>query len=176
MSGSKAAFAELDTVVHGSVHFGDNSVTEIKGCETILFQCKNGKHRSFTGVYYKPHLKANILSIGKLDEEDHYVDIKGGWMSVREPNGHLLAKIARSTNMLYMLDVNMTRLVCMTVHGKENAWRWHARLGHINMQSLQKLAQNGLVHGLPSIEHVDQLCEACLASKQRRTSFPNQAT
>jgi histone deacetylase 1/2 len=32
-----------------------------------------------------------------------------------------------------------------------------------------------MVSGLPSIEHAGDLCEACLASKQRRQSFPQQA-
>jgi hypothetical protein len=32
-----------------------------------------------------------------------------------------------------------------------------------------------MVRGLPSIEHAGDLCEACLAGKQRRQSFPQQA-
>lgn len=32
-----------------------------------------------------------------------------------------------------------------------------------------------MVHGLPSLEHVDQICDACLAGKQRRNPFPEQA-
>jgi hypothetical protein len=31
------------------------------------------------------------------------------------------------------------------------------------------------VHGLPEIGQVGQLCEACQAGKQRRTSFPAKA-
>jgi hypothetical protein len=32
-----------------------------------------------------------------------------------------------------------------------------------------------MVHGLPEIEHADQVCSRCLAGKYRRTSFPQQA-
>jgi hypothetical protein len=32
-----------------------------------------------------------------------------------------------------------------------------------------------MVRGLPAIEHVDQLCDACLAGKQKRASFPQVA-
>jgi hypothetical protein len=32
-----------------------------------------------------------------------------------------------------------------------------------------------MVRGLPPIDHVDQLCDSCLARKQRRSPFPSQA-
>ena len=45
MSGSRAAFADLDTGVTGAVRFGDGSVARIEGTGTVLFHCKNGEHR-----------------------------------------------------------------------------------------------------------------------------------
>jgi hypothetical protein len=38
------------------------------------------------------------------------------------------------------------------------------------------MATPGLVRRLPGIEQVDQLCEACLAGKKKRASFPQWAT
>jgi hypothetical protein len=75
MTGSRSAFADLDTTVSGSVRFGDDSVAEIEGRGTVLFKCKNGKHRSFTGVYYIPRLTANIVSLGQLEEADYDVHL-----------------------------------------------------------------------------------------------------
>jgi transposase InsO family protein len=43
------------------------------------------------------------------------------------------------------------------------------------MAALRKLAREELVRGLPVIGHVESICEACQAGKQRRTSFPAQA-
>jgi hypothetical protein len=31
------------------------------------------------------------------------------------------------------------------------------------------------VHGLPAIDHVEQVCEDCVLAKQKRTSFPQTA-
>jgi hypothetical protein len=59
--------------------------------------------------------------------------------------------------------------VFLAARGKENTWRWHARLGHINMAALRRMALEEMVRGLPAIEKVDQLCESCIAGKQRRT-------
>jgi transposase InsO family protein len=174
MTGSRAAFADLDTAVSGSVRFGDDSMAEIEGRGTVLFKCKNGEHRSFTAVYYIPRLTANIVSLGQLEEADYDVHIRRGGMEIREPEGRLLARIPRAGNRLYVLNVDVPRPVCLAARGEESAWRWHARLGHINMLALRKMAREELVRGLPSIEQVDQLCEACLAGKQRRTAFPDQ--
>jgi hypothetical protein len=64
MSGSRAAFTELDAAVHNTVRFGDNSVAEIEGRGSVVFICKNGECRSFVGVYFIPWLMVNIVSVG----------------------------------------------------------------------------------------------------------------
>jgi hypothetical protein len=43
------------------------------------------------------------------------------------------------------------------------------------MAALKKLAREEMVRGLPELGQLERLCEACQASKQRRTSFPAQA-
>jgi hypothetical protein len=75
MSGARLAFAELNKVVRRTVSFGDGSVANIEGYSTVLFNCKNGEHRSFAGVYYIPRLTSNIISIGQLDEARYKVNI-----------------------------------------------------------------------------------------------------
>lgn len=55
------------------------------------------------------------------------------------------------------------------------AWTWHACYGHLNFDALRKLAWQEMVHGLPLVEQADQLCDACLAGKQRLSSFAQQA-
>jgi transposase InsO family protein len=37
------------------------------------------------------------------------------------------------------------------------------------------MGKEALVRGMPVLEHVDQLCDACLAGKHRRAPFPQQA-
>ena len=54
MTGSKAAFSELDDDVTGTVKFGDGSRVAIRGHGTIIFRCQNGEHRALTDVYYIP--------------------------------------------------------------------------------------------------------------------------
>lgn len=96
-------------------------------------------------------------------------------MRIREPGGLLLAKIRRRENRLYVLHLNIAHAGCLSLRGEEEAWRWHARLGHINMAALRRMAREELVRGLPSIGDVGRLCDACQAGKQRRTPFPSEA-
>ncbi|XP_066368007.1 uncharacterized protein [Miscanthus floridulus] len=43
--------------------------------------------------------------------------------------------------------------------------------GHLGFQGLRALSKGGMVRGLPPIDHVDQVYDSCLASKQRRCPF-----
>ena len=54
MTGSKAAFSELDDDMTGTVKFGDGSRVMIRGHGTIIFRCQNDEHRALTDVYYIP--------------------------------------------------------------------------------------------------------------------------
>lgn len=64
MTGCATIFSELDTTVHDTVKFGDNSIVDIKGRGTILFEFRNGEHRALTFVYFILRLKSNIVSLG----------------------------------------------------------------------------------------------------------------
>jgi hypothetical protein len=65
--------------------------------------------------------------------------------------------------------------VCLLARGQEEAWRWHAQLGHLNFQAIKKMVNQDRVQGLPWIDHVDQLCDECLTGKHRRMPFPEEA-
>jgi hypothetical protein len=140
MSGSRAAFADLDARVTGSVRFGDGSVARIEGSGTVLFHCKNGEHRALANVYFLPRLTANIISVGQLDEGGYEVLVKHGVMRVWDEDQRLLAKIPRSPGRLYTLEVTIARPVCLAARTDDDAWRWHQRFGHIHFATLRKMA------------------------------------
>ena len=65
---ARSAFSELVSRICEIVKFGNGSVVEIEGRGTILFADKVGEHRKLTNVYFIPRLKANLMSLGQLDE------------------------------------------------------------------------------------------------------------
>jgi hypothetical protein len=56
----------------------------------------------------------------------------------------------------------------------EEPWLWHACYGHLSFDALGRLEK--MVRGLPHIKHADELCDSCLAGKQRRLPFPMVAS
>jgi hypothetical protein len=125
-------------------------------------------------VYFIPRLRSNIVSLGQLDEAGCDVHISGGVLRLRDRQNRLLAtRVPRARNRLYVVALQIAQPVCLAARHGEDAWRWHARYGHLNLDALRRLSSRGMVHGLPAIEHVDQLCDSCLAGKQRRAPFPS---
>lgn len=141
MSGCRSAFRELDTRVLGSVRFGDDSMARIEGRGTVVLECKNGEPKSLEGVYYILQLTTNIVCIGQFNEARYKIDIDGGIMRIREPDGRLLAKVLHGSDRLYVLHIKLARPGCNSMRENSKSWRWHARFGHVHMVALWKLAR-----------------------------------
>jgi hypothetical protein len=156
--------------VWGTVRFGDDSPAKIKGHDKVEFLCKNGECRVFEGVYFIPKLTANIVSVGRLDEDGYEVLIGSSVLSICEPSSKLLAKVQRTARRLYLLNMILSGSAtrCMMAKGEAEAWRWHDRLGHLNFPTLKKMACEELVQGLSDIGAVEHPCAACLVDKQKR--------
>lgn len=152
------------------VKFGDGSKVQIQGSGTIIFRCQNDEHRALTDVYYIPQLRSSIINIRQLDERGSEVNIKDGILKIRDQEQRLLAKVKSSRNQLYQLDLKVEQPICLAAQHTEESWLWHARYGHLSFDALGRLEK--MVTGLPHIEHAGELCDSCLAGKQRRLPFP----
>lgn len=104
------------------------------------------------------------------------LSIEDDYLHLFDPERKLLANVKRTRNMLYILDLSLTKPVCLMANASDAAWIWHARYGHLNFNALRELARKEMVLGLPRIDHIDQVCDGCLVGKQRRKSFPSAAT
>lgn len=118
---------------------------------------------------------ANIVSLGQLDEAGSKVEIHGRCLRIYDSEQRLLARVQRSPSRLYYLTIDVVRPVCLAARCNEPAWRWHARYGHLNFQALRQLHRQDMVHGLPPVDQVNQVCDACLMGKQKRAPFPQQS-
>src|SRR5664279_909146 len=134
------------------------------------------EHLAIEGVYWIPRLNAHIISLVQLDETGCQVLIQGGVLRVRDRERRLLVKVQRGATRLYKITAWVAQPVCYAaLAGANTAWTWHARFGHLNFDSMRRLARGGMVRGLPTVDHVNQLCDACLAGKQKRADFPKVA-
>ena len=98
MTGERSYFSELNESIKGKVKFGDGSCVDINGKGSILFEAKTREHRLLTDIYYIPDLKRNILSLGQATEQGCDVRMKDNYLTLKDSNGRLLAKVLRSPN------------------------------------------------------------------------------
>ncbi|XP_070035165.1 uncharacterized protein [Nicotiana tomentosiformis] len=63
---------------------------------------------------------------------------------------------------------------CLNANVQDESWCWHMRFGQLNFEALKSMGEKNMVHGIPSINHSNQLCEACLLEKSARRSFPKE--
>jgi hypothetical protein len=110
-----------------------------------------------------------------LDEGGYLIYIEQGSLKICDLNHHLLTKVQRTANQLYILELNVVQPVCYMSKSEETSWRWHAKYGHLNFPVLQRLSREAMVVGLPPIKGVDTLCDGFYINKQRHTPFPSWA-
>ena len=144
---------------------------EIKGVGSVIFTAVSGEHRLLTGVYYIPALRNSIISLGQLDENGSHVVVEDGVMRIWDRRRRLLAKVSRSANRLYILNVQVAQPLCLAARRDDEAWQWHERFGHLHFEALKRLSATEMVQGLPCLDHVEQLCDVCVLTKQRRLPF-----
>ncbi|GJU95710.1 retrovirus-related pol polyprotein from transposon TNT 1-94 [Tanacetum coccineum] len=64
----------------------------------------------------------------------------------------------------------------LTKASSTKSWLWHRRLNHLNFGTLNELARNNLVRGLPMLKYdKDHLCPSCQLGKSKKTSHPLKA-
>ena len=103
--------------------FGDGSVVEIEGRDTIQFVSKGGEHRKLTDVYFIPRLKANLVSLGQLDEIGCFISIERGLLKICDNQRRLLRQARRTTNRLYILELEIEQPVSLSAKSEEVSWR-----------------------------------------------------
>jgi hypothetical protein len=165
MTGQREFFTELDSSVRGSIRFGDASGVRIKGVSSVVFTAKSGEHRLLSRVYYIPALRNSIISVGQLDENSSRVMVEDRVMRIWDHQLHLIAKVTRGANRLYVLHVQVAQPLCLTARRDDEAWQWHERFGHLNFEALKRLSAKEMVRGLPRLDHVEQFRNVCVLTK-----------
>nr|GFB13945.1 hypothetical protein [Tanacetum cinerariifolium] len=129
-----------------------------------------------TRVYFVEGLGHNLFSVGQFCDFDLEVAFRRNACFVRKLEGVYLLKGDRSTN-LYTINLHEMASalpICLMAHASSTkSWLWHQRLSHLNFDTINDLARNDLVAGLPKFKyHKEHLCPSCEQGKSKRTSHP----
>ncbi|GJU18178.1 retrovirus-related pol polyprotein from transposon TNT 1-94 [Tanacetum coccineum] len=91
--------------------------------------------------------------------------------------GHNLFSVGNRTTNLYtinILEMASTSPICLMARATSTKyWLWHQRLSHLNFDTINDLANNDLVIGLPKFKyHKEHLCPSCDRGKSKKASHP----
>ena len=176
MSGNQVFFCNLNKTISGKVRFGDDSRIDIRGKGSIQFIFKGGEKKILHNVYYIPGLKCNIVSLGQAMEAGCEVCMKDDVLMLFDRFGGLMVKTTRSKNRLHKVSLHVSdNFKCLQAVTMESS-RWHARLGHVNSETMKTMIKTNLVTGIPNLEVEKETYTSCLHGKKTKQSFPQATT
>ena len=154
----------------GTVRFGNDHVAAIMGYGDLPF----GNYL-ISWVYYVEGLGHNLFSVGQFCDADLEVAFRKNACFVRNLDGTDLLTGNRDTN-LYAIDINQmassSPICLMTRASGTKSWLWHRKLSHLNFDTINKLAKDNIVNGLPKFKYTkDHLCPSCEQGKSKRASY-----
>ncbi|GJU16648.1 retrovirus-related pol polyprotein from transposon TNT 1-94 [Tanacetum coccineum] len=151
----------------GTVRFGNDQVVVIMGYGD--YQIGNV---TISRVYYVDGIGRNLFPVDQLCDFDLEVAFQKHICFVRDIEGVDLLMGSSGTNLytLTLEDMIKSFMICLlSKASKTKAWLWYRRLCHLNFGTINQLAKQGLVRGLPKLKYEkDQLCFACSLGKSKK--------
>ncbi|GJX55589.1 retrovirus-related pol polyprotein from transposon TNT 1-94 [Tanacetum coccineum] len=150
------------------VVFGDDSTCTTEGYGSI--KC-NGI--VFTKVAFVDGLKYNLISISQLCDAKYIIQFDEKRETIFNSIKEVVMTAPRVRDV-YVLDMTSSaQESCFFAKASENLnWLWHKRFAHLNFKTINKLAKQNLVIGLPSLVYSkDKPCSSCEKGKHHRASF-----
>nr|GEX02828.1 retrovirus-related Pol polyprotein from transposon TNT 1-94 [Tanacetum cinerariifolium] len=155
----------------GTVCFGNVHVAAILGFGDLQWG-----NILITRVYFVEGLGHNLLSVGQFCDSDLEVAFRRNAYFVRNLEGVDLLKGDRSTNLytINLYEMASASPICLMARASSTkSWLWHQWLSHLNFDTINDLARNELVSGLPKFKyHKEHLCPSCEQGKSKRASHP----
>lgn len=139
-------------------------------CQT---ECESGREILIEEVLFVPQLDVNLISVSKLLSRGFSVTFEGNRCTISK--GQRLIAFAEQRNGLFRLQEMSRALISRDKqHNELCKHAWHRRLGHRDINVLQKISRQELAIGFKLVEcGVDEKCECCLEAKLTRSPFPS---
>nr|GEZ83851.1 hypothetical protein [Tanacetum cinerariifolium] len=141
----------------GTVRFENNHIAAILGFGELQWG-----NILITRVYFVEGLGHNLFSVGQFCDSDLDVAFRRNACFVRNLKVVDLLSGNHTTN-LYTINLHemaSASLICLMARASSTkSWLWHQRLSHLNFDTINDLAKNDLITGLPKFKyHKEHLC------------------
>ncbi|GJS10314.1 retrovirus-related pol polyprotein from transposon TNT 1-94 [Tanacetum coccineum] len=127
-------------------------------------------------VYFVEGLGHNLFSVRQFCDSDLEVAFRRNTCFIRNLEGVDLL-IGNCTTNLYTINLYeiayASPIFLMDRATSTKSWLWHQRLSHLNFDTINDLAKNDIVTGLPKFKyHKEHLCPSCKQGKRKKASHP----
>ncbi|GKD66886.1 retrovirus-related pol polyprotein from transposon TNT 1-94, partial [Tanacetum coccineum] len=182
-SSSSLVNDRLSRLSFGTVRFENDQIARIMGYGD--YQLGNV---TISRVYYKNtcfiwNLEGVDLLSGSRDtnfcDADLEVSFQKNTCFIWNLEGVDLLSGSRDTNLytISLDDMLKTSPICiLSKASRTKSWLWHHRLSHLNFDTFNKLAKDGLARGILKLKfQKDHLCTACALGKSKKSSHQSKA-
>ncbi|KAA0032034.1 F5J5.1 [Cucumis melo var. makuwa] len=165
MTGNRSYSTKLKDCVTGRVTFGDGAKGKIIANGNIG---KNNLPR-LNDVRYVDGLKANLISISQLCDQDYKISFDDIGCVVMNKENQICMSGKRQTDNCYYWNSNTSDTCQLT--RSDQTWVWHKKLGHVSMRGLEKIIKNEAIMGIPDLDVNGKFfCRDCQIGKQTRST------
>lgn len=166
MTGQRDYLKNIETCTSRHVTFGDGVKGKIIGMGLLDVPGLPLLHK----VLLVDNLKANLISISQLCDDDLLVQFTKDQCRVLDSSNKCVMEGSRSSDNCYLFRSGISSGTCLITR-EEESYLWHKRLGHINFRSLHEVVSTGAVRGLPPIRYDSgRICRECQIGKQTKSS------
>nr|GEV33830.1 integrase, catalytic region, zinc finger, CCHC-type, peptidase aspartic, catalytic [Tanacetum cinerariifolium] len=155
----------------GTVRFGNDHIAVIMGYGDLKWG-----NITITRVYFVEGLGHNLFLVGQFCDADLEVAFRRNTCFIRDLDGVNLLKGNRSKNLytINLYDTALASPICLMARATlTKSWLWHQRLSQLSFDTINDLAKNDLVSGLPKFKYdKEHLCPSCEQGKGKRASHP----
>ena len=126
-------------------------------------------------VLYVPDFRQNLISVSKLNESGYSVIFDSG-LSIMRNNKVLIHSVPKgSLYTITCMHKSSINVACKTSNKRKSISEtdqtqlWHLRLGHINLNRIQRLVSSGILEQFKPT--ASRVCESCLEGKMSSKAF-----
>nr|GFB91767.1 integrase, catalytic region, zinc finger, CCHC-type, peptidase aspartic, catalytic [Tanacetum cinerariifolium] len=161
---STVFLGRLSKFVCGTLRFGNDHIAAILGYGDLKWG-----NITITRVYFVEGLGHNLFSVGHFCDADLEVAFRRNTCFIRDLDGVDLLKDNRSINLytINLYDMASVSPICLMARATPTkSWLWHQQLSYLNFDTINDLAKNDLVSGLPKFKYAkEHICP--LMSKEK---------
>jgi len=145
-----------------------------------LGQVKMSNGLTLNDVHCAPESTTRIISLPKLDEEGHQIQMANGKCEIHSGGLQIIGKLGQ--NGLYQLEDSPKMDTALLTTGKEPTAskraieEWHRSLAHLNVGDIEDLRKRKLIVGI-EVEDDENMgkCEACQVGKAKKEDQDKEA-